>query len=69
MTKQEIEALKPGDIIYCPFTGQKWFVYFWRGDENDIKNKLVILIVENIEKTYKWFLTKEQLKRYIKIKE
>ena len=66
MTKQEIEALKPGDKIYCLFTFQKWVVNFW---QNDKENKLDILIVENVLKTYKWFLTKDQLRRYIKIKE
>lgn len=66
MTKQEIEALKPGDKIYCPFTFQKWIVNFW---QNDKENKLDILIVQNMLKTYKWFLTKDQLRRYIKIKE
>lgn len=66
MTKQEIEALKPGDKIYCPFTSEKWIVYFW---QNDKKNKLDILIVQDVLKTYHWFLTKEQLRRYIKIKE
>lgn len=66
MKKQEIEDLKPGDIIFCPFTYQKWLVNFWK---NDDKNKLDILIVQNIKENYQWFLTKEQLKRYIKIKE
>ena len=66
MKKQEIEDLKPGDKIYCPFTYQKWLVVFW---VNDDKSDVGILIVQNIKENYKWFLTKDQLRRYIKIKE
>lgn len=67
MTKQEIEALKPGDKIYCPFTGEKWIVNFWTNNQK--KYDFDILIVQNTSKNYKWFLTKDQLRRYIKIKE
>ena len=66
MTKQEIEDLKPGDKIYSLLSYQKWIVIFWQIDK---KNKLDLLIVQNVLMNYKWFLTKEQLKRFIKIKE
>ena len=66
MTKQEIESLKPGDKIFSPLSYQKWLVIFWEKDE---KKNLDLLIVQNVLMDYKWFLTKEQLKRFIKIKE
>ena len=66
MTKQQIEALKYNDIICCPFTGQKWYVNKWMYDN---RKDIHILIVRNMLKSYYWFLTKEQLRRYIKIKE
>lgn len=65
MTKQEIEALKYQDIICCPFTSQKWYVDHWMYDN---RKNIHILIVKDMLKSYYWYLTKDQLKRYIIIK-
>ena len=65
MTKQEIEELRFYDIICCPFTGQKWHVIGWVYDN---KKSSWILSVSDITETYAWFVTQEQLKRYIILK-
>lgn len=65
MTKKDIEDLRYNDLIGCPFTGQRWYVIGWFYDN---RKNVWILSVTDLMKTYGWFVTQEQLKRYIILK-